>query len=76
MIVNKLTINPPKNSYFNNKKPSIKDTSTYVHANINGRQINASDKVTYLEIVLDQYLNFETHIEKITKQIVRAAGIL
>ena len=32
--------------------------------------------ILYLEIVLDQYLNFETHIEKLTKQIVRAAGIL
>ena len=32
--------------------------------------------MTYLEIVLKQYLNFKLHIEKVTKQIERATGIL
>ena len=31
--------------------------------------------IRYLEIVVDQYLNFKPHIEKVTKQIVRAKGI-
>ena len=32
--------------------------------------------MTYLGIVLDQYLDFKPHIENVTKQIVRATGIL
>ena len=75
MVVNKLTINPKKSSSLT-FQPSIKGTPIHVHANINGHQINSSDKVTYLGIVLDQYLNFKPHIEKVTKQIVRATGIL
>ena len=75
MVVNKLTINPKKSSILA-IQPSIKGTPIHVHANINGHQIISSDKVTYLEIVLDQYLNFKPHIEKVTKQIVRATGIL
>ena len=75
MVVNKLTINPKKSSILT-IQPSIKGIPIHVHANINGHQINSSDKVTYLGIVLDQYLNFKPHIEKVTKQIVRATGIL
>jgi len=30
----------------------------------------------YLDIVLDQYLNFNLHIEKITSKIARSTGIL
>ena len=53
MVVNKLTIISKKIFYFTvTIQTSIKDTPILVHANINGHQINASDKETYLGIVL------------------------
>ena len=75
MVVNKLTINPKKPSILS-IQPSIKDTSIHVHTDINGHQIKSGDKVTYFGIVSDQSLIFKPHIEKVTKQIVRATGML
>ena len=66
----------PKKSIILTIQLSMKCTPIHVHANINGHQINISDKVTCLGIVSDQYLNFKPHIQKVTKQIVRATGIL
>ena len=71
IVITKLIINPKKSPILT-IQPSIKCTTIHIHANINRHQINSSEKVTYLGIVLDQYFNFKTHIEKVTKQIVRA----
>ena len=75
MAVNKLTINPKK-CFILTSQPSIKGTPIHVHTNINGHQVNSSDKLTYLGIVLDQNHNFKPHIETVTKQIVRSTGKL
>ena len=37
---------------------------------MNGHQTHSSDKVTYLGIVLDQYLNCKPHIGKVTNKLL------
>ena len=43
---------------------------------IDGKKLYLTNKVKYLGIYLDQYLNWDTHINELSLKLARSTGIL
>ena len=73
MNANKLTINYSKSNFmlFTNKKKNSK-----FKLEINNNQITESDIVKYLGVIIDNKLNWKTHIEHICSKIVKGSWAL
>jgi len=75
MSSNQLTIIPNKSSILV-IQPTTRGIPIEIQAHIEGQRINSIENTMYVSIVLDQYLNFNLHIEKITSKIAKPTGIL
>ena len=73
MNANKLTISYSKSNFmlFTNKKKKGK-----FKLEINNNQITESDSVKYLGVIIDNKLNWKTHIEHICSKIVKGSWAL
>jgi len=75
MSSNQWTVNPNKSSILV-FQPTTRGTPIEIQAHNEGQRINFIENTMYLSIVLDQYLNINIHIEKITSKVARSTGII
>ena len=75
LIVNRLSLNIDKTNFviFHPYNKPVKQTITLkLHKNA----ISEKDSVKYLGIMIDSTLTWQNHIDKISKKIARAIGLL
>ena len=71
---NKLSLNVKKTNYIHFTKKSNKQLK--LNIKIDGSIIQPTDNTTFLGVVIDKHLNWNSHIDKITSQISRSIGVL
>ena len=75
MDANKLTINTQKSTCFSlNYK--LRSTAPLLNLHYNNSTIRNNDRITYLGVNLDPYLNFRYHIKYLEGKISRNVGLL
>ena len=72
---NKISLNANKTEIiiFRSKWKQI---TKYLNFQINGQKINVSNKVRYLGIEIEQYLDWNVHVKNVIPKLYRAIGIL
>ena len=68
---NKLTLNASKTLYVIFRSPRYPDRNLPQHISYNNITINRECQVKYLGIILDEYLNWNAHIEDLCKKLNR-----
>ena len=74
--VNKLSINPSKTNIIIIPPKQTNTTIPHFHLTSNGSAINIVDRAKYLEVVIDNELNFKQHIKIMEGKVARSVGIL
>ena len=57
-------------------QPAARGKSLNMEFRFENSLISSRENVNYLGINLDQHLNFNSHIEKVTKKIAKTSGII
>ena len=74
--LNKLSLNAGKTEliFFHSKKHSIDYEKVYIY--FNGVRLNPVDHIKYLGMYIDKFLNWNQHVNNLSKQLSRANGVL
>ena len=72
---NKITVNPQKSSVLI-ISPKITNPTPDIEVFFNNVLVSINESVRYLGITIDARLNFDKHIDILTKKISRSVGIL
>ena len=73
---NKLTLNYSKTKYLLIKPKSNLPNSCDFNTSLNGISIEKCCKVKYLGLILDETLNWKTHVQHVQKKLLCAVGII
>ena len=77
LITNKLSLNITKTEFMTiGSRQRINATQGSITIKLDGSEINKVDTVKSLGVHIDKHLSWSTHIEKITKKIASAIGVL
>jgi len=73
---NKLTINPSKSNALIISPKLKRKSELQLNVHSSGTPVNIVKNVTYLGIIIDDELNFKSHINLLESKVARAVGML